>query len=62
MPPAPASRNQGDHLAAAQKLSSTGYGSQTRLFNLSGDLIVGGRTVKITATDTFRGFGPRSTT
>ncbi len=38
-------------LASAQKLSSTSYASQTTALNLSGDIIVGGRTVKITTTD-----------
>jgi flagellar hook-associated protein 2 len=38
-------------LATAQKLSSTSYDSQTTALNLSGDLIIGGRTVKVTATD-----------
>jgi flagellar hook-associated protein 2 len=38
-------------LASAQKLSSTSYASQTTALSLSGDIIVGGRTVKITATD-----------
>ncbi len=38
-------------LAKAQKLSSTGFASQTSALNLSGDLIVGGRTVKISSTD-----------
>ncbi len=38
-------------LATAQKLSSTGFASQTSALNLSGDLIVGGRTVKIASTD-----------
>lgn len=39
-------------LAAAQKLSSTSYGSATTELNLSGDIIVGGRTVKIATSDT----------
>jgi len=39
-------------LAAAQKLSSKGYASQTTELGLSGDMVVGGRTVKIAATDT----------
>ena len=42
-------------LASAQKLSSTSYGSRTTALNLSGDLIVGGKTVKISATDTLQG-------
>lgn len=39
-------------LAAAHKLSSYSYTSDTTALNLSGDLIVGGRTVTISATDT----------
>jgi len=39
-------------LAAAQKLSSKSYGSQTTELGLSGDMVVGGRSVKIAATDT----------
>jgi flagellar hook-associated protein 2 len=39
-------------LAAAQKLSSRSYASQTTELGLSGDMIVGGRTVKIAASDT----------
>ncbi len=39
-------------LAAAQKLSSRSYASQTTDLGLSGDMVVGGRTVKIAATDT----------
>jgi flagellar hook-associated protein 2 len=39
-------------LAAAQKLSSRSYASQTTELGLSGDMVVGGRTVKIAATDT----------
>jgi len=42
-------------LASAQKLSSTSYASQTTALSLSGDIIVGGRTVKIAATDTLGG-------
>jgi flagellar hook-associated protein 2 len=42
-------------LATAQKLSSTSYASQSTTLNLSGDLIIGGRTVKITTTDTLIG-------
>ncbi|MBM4339197.1 MAG: hypothetical protein FJ110_06615 [Deltaproteobacteria bacterium] len=38
-------------LASAQKLSSTSYASQTTSLSLSGDIIVGGRTVKISTTD-----------
>lgn len=38
-------------LASAQKLSSTGYARQTATLGLSGDIIIGGRTVKIAATD-----------
>lgn len=38
-------------LASAQKLSSTSFASQTTALNLSGDIIVGGRTVSISATD-----------
>ncbi len=38
-------------LATAQKLSSTGLATQTSALNLSGDMIVGGRTVKIASTD-----------
>jgi flagellar hook-associated protein 2 len=41
--------------ATAQKLSSTPYASQTTSLGLSGDLIVGGRTVTIAATDTLIG-------
>jgi flagellar hook-associated protein 2 len=41
--------------ASAQKLSSTPYASQTTSLNLSGDLIIGGRTVSIAATDTLIG-------
>lgn len=40
-----------NQLASAQKLSSTSYARQTTPLNLSGDIIVGGRTVKIAATD-----------
>jgi len=39
-------------LASAQKLSSSSFASQTTALSLSGDLLVGGRTVKVTATDT----------
>ena len=39
-------------LAAAEKLSSGSYASQTASLGLSGDIVVGGRTVKISATDT----------
>ena len=39
-------------LAAAQKLSSTSYANVTAELNLSGDIIVGSRTVKIASTDT----------
>jgi flagellar hook-associated protein 2 len=39
-------------LAAAQKLSSGSYASQTTALGLSGDIIVGGRVVKIASTDT----------
>ncbi|HSR12095.1 MAG TPA: flagellar filament capping protein FliD, partial [Thermodesulfobacteriota bacterium] len=42
-------------LAAAQKLSSTSYASQSSALNLSGDLVVGGKTVKISASDTLQG-------
>jgi len=38
-------------LAAAQKLSSQSYASQTTELGLSGDMVVGGRTVKMAATD-----------
>jgi flagellar hook-associated protein 2 len=38
-------------LASAQKLSSTSYASQTAALGLSGDILVGGRTVKIASTD-----------
>ncbi len=39
-------------LAAAEKLSSVSYASDTTALGLSGDIIVGGRTVAISATDT----------
>jgi len=39
-------------LAAAQKLSSKSYASQTTGLGLAGDIVVGGRTVKIATTDT----------
>jgi flagellar hook-associated protein 2 len=39
-------------LAAAQRLSSKSYASQTTELGVSGDMIVGGRTVKIAASDT----------
>lgn len=39
-------------LASAQKLSSTSFASQTAALNLSGDIIIGGRTVSISTTDT----------
>ncbi len=42
-------------LAAAQKISSTSYASQSTALNLSGDIIIGGRTVKISSTDTLGG-------
>ncbi len=42
-------------LASAQKLSSTSYASQTEALSLSGDIIVGGRTVKVADTDTLSG-------
>lgn len=42
-------------LASAQKLSSASYASQTTALNLSGDIIVGGRTVKISTTDSLSG-------
>ncbi len=42
-------------LASAQKLSSTGYASQTTALGLSGDLVIGGRTVKISSSDTLAG-------
>lgn len=38
-------------LARAQKLSSTSFASQTTALNLAGDIIIGGRTVSISATD-----------
>ena len=38
-------------LASAQKLSSTNFASQTAALNLSGDIIIGGRTVSISTTD-----------
>jgi len=38
-------------LASAQRLSSNSYASQSEGLNLSGDLVAGGRTVKISATD-----------
>jgi len=41
-----------ESLAAAQKLSSSSYSGSSTELNLSGDIIVGGRTVKIAATDT----------
>ncbi|TSA06660.1 MAG: hypothetical protein D4R73_10960 [Deltaproteobacteria bacterium] len=44
-----------NQLAAAQKLSSTTYASQTTALNLSGDIIIGGRTVKVASTDTLSG-------
>jgi flagellar hook-associated protein 2 len=42
-------------LASAQKLSSASYGQQTTALNLSGDLVIGGKTVKISASDTLLG-------
>ncbi len=39
-------------LASAQKLSSTSFASQTTALNLSGDIIIGSRTVSVSATDT----------
>jgi flagellar hook-associated protein 2 len=39
-------------LASAQKLSSTSFGSRTTALNLSGDIVIGGRTVALSATDT----------
>jgi flagellar hook-associated protein 2 len=42
-------------LASAQKLSSASYGKQATALNLSGDLIIGGKTVKISASDTLQG-------
>ena len=38
-------------LAAAQKLSSTGFSSQIAALGFTGDIIVGGRTVKISSAD-----------
>ncbi len=38
-------------LASAQKISSTSFASQTEALNLSGDIIIGGRTVSISLTD-----------
>jgi flagellar hook-associated protein 2 len=38
-------------LASAQKLSSTSFGTQTGALSLSGDILIGGRTVRISATD-----------
>ncbi len=38
-------------LASAQKISSTSFASQTEALNLSGDIIIGGRTVSISSTD-----------
>lgn len=38
-------------LASAQKISSTNYSSQTAALNLSGDIIIGGRTVSISPND-----------
>lgn len=38
-------------LASAQKISSTNFASQTEALNLSGDIIIGGRTVNISLTD-----------
>jgi len=43
-------------LAAAQKISSKSYASQTTELGLSGDMVIGGRTVKIAATDTLSTF------
>ncbi len=42
-------------LASAQKLSSASYASRTTALNFSGDLVIGGKTVKISATDTLQG-------
>jgi flagellar hook-associated protein 2 len=42
-------------LATAQKLTSASYASQTTALNLSGDLVIGGRTVALSATDTLSG-------
>jgi flagellar hook-associated protein 2 len=39
-------------LASAQKLSSNSFASQNTALGLSGDIVVGGRTVAISATDT----------
>ena len=39
-------------LASAQKLSSASFASRTTALSLSGDIIIGGRTVKVAATDT----------
>lgn len=41
-----------EQLATAQKLSSNGYASQSEALGLSGDLVIGGRTVKVSSTDT----------
>jgi flagellar hook-associated protein 2 len=42
-------------LASAQKLSSTSFASQTTALGFSGDMIIGGRAVKIAATDSLNG-------
>ncbi len=39
-------------LASSQKLSSTSFNSRTTALNLSGDIVIGGRTVTTAATDT----------
>lgn len=41
-----------EQLATAQKLSSNGYASQSEALGLSGDLILGGRTVQVSSSDT----------
>ena len=42
-------------VASAQKLSSESYASATTELGLSGDILVGGRAVSVSATDTLRG-------
>ena len=39
-------------IAASQKLSSNSYGSATSELGLSGDIVIGGRSVSVTAGDT----------
>ena len=42
-------------VAVAQKLSSEGYASSTSELGLSGDILIGGRAVNVSATDTLGG-------